>query len=589
MQNGKGTREISLDQGSDVEGVSKRLHYPVVTKQDSISPSSGLDLDLKATPSVLSYIRTSVFLLTVVVSMIMVLICAFLIPCPHSEQHHFWTLSIGQEAGMLSPLELFDVDMDSVSDILVSFSSMKNMSQGVLRHHLSVAAISGMNNSILWSSRVQEDIRSIKCGQLIVDSKQNYTCLLSGSSRLLQLVKASSGKTIWTSSIQLSSGTIAGPAVVLPDINGDHIFDLLVLTVGDQQPNLGFQLVSGLSGQLLGETVKYRSTIKGKLLGPHVHYTTLGAIYILFGYGNIQAVSLRDIYNQARMGGSLPKVLQKKQPEWEKQREVNMSQVISVYSSGVEFLQTIPVLDSNCSDLLITTNDGLTLLRGQDLEKRWSITLRNLHSQPQPGYFNADGSLDFLLQVKSNSSSKRVLIIDGTTGVSLWEWEVPWHGKEADAASTPTSDGKSAFVFWGDRSTPSISTVMQTSGIRALNTEAAMNTEVKSQWNRHLFMLHPSYPGVILDLFNVSTTVVQMAVGVKELEKNAFIAILTADREKGTSDNMPQILTVNKLDLRWAISHSHALSLGNTNMRPKVEDVKKILSRLKFSKIIPKL
>lgn len=37
------------------------------------------------------------------------------------------------------------------------------------------------------------------------------------------------------------------------------------------------------------------------------------------------------------------------------------------------FLQAVKSPDSNCSDLLITTEHGLILLRGQDLEQRWTL------------------------------------------------------------------------------------------------------------------------------------------------------------------------------------------------------------------------
>ncbi|OCT85337.1 protein FAM234B [Xenopus laevis] len=572
VQNGKGSRGSYHDPDSDVERASKRVQQrPVDAKEEGLSPSGGLDLELKATSPVVSYIRTTVFLLTVVVSMIMVLICAFLIPCPHRGHHQFWTLRIGQETGIPSPLELFDVNMDGVPDILISFASPKNVSQDAMKHHNSVAALSGINNSILWSSRVQEEIQSIKCGLLLPDSPQNNTCLLIGRSKFLQLVNATSGKPIWTSSVHLSNGALATSAIVLPDLNGDYISDLLVLTVGEQQPHLGFQLVSGLTGHLLGEVVKYEATVKGKLQGPQVHYTTQGAIYILFGFGSVQAVALKDIYTQAKTGESLPKALQKEDPEWEKWRTVNGSQTINVYRTGVEFLQSIPVLDSNCSDLLITTTDGLTLLRGKDLEKRWAVSLKNVKSQPQTGHFNPDGSLDFLLQIHSNNTSKRIVIIDGTSGVPLWEWEVPWHVKEAAAASVPTSDGKSAFVFWGDGSLPANST--------------NLNIQVDTQWNRHLLLLHPSYPGVILDIFNVSANIVTMEIGIKELEKDAFVVIVTSDRNIGASDNVPQTLVVSKLALRWAMSYSHPLSVGDAKIRPKVDDVKRILSRLKFGTI----
>ncbi|KAM8930688.1 protein FAM234B [Pelodytes ibericus] len=569
FQNGQSSRGSNHDPDSDIGRVSKRVQQrPVDSKLDGMSTSGGLDPELKTSSSVISYVRTTVFLLTVVISMIMVLVCAFLIPCPLRDQHNIWTLKVGQETGVLSPLELFDVNMDGVPDILLSFSSLKsNTSEDVPRHQLSVAALSGINGSTLWNVHVQEDIRSIQCGRLTLGLQLNKTCLITGTSKLLQVISATSGITLWTMNpSHVLGGTMAAPAVILPDLDDDNTNDLLVLTIGETQPDLGFLLVSGRTGVPLGVMVKYGIMGEGRLLGPQAHYTSQGAIYILFGFGNVQAVSLRDIYAQANNRDSFPSILQKNEPDWEKRRTVNLSKLINVYSAAVEFLQTMPVFGSNCSDLLITTKNGLSLLRGQDLEQRWSLNLNNISSLPQPGYFNNDGNLDYLLQVQTNHV-KKVIIVDGTSGESLWEWEVSWNQQEAQAASVLTHDGKSIFLFWGEGSAVSNSSVLQ------------------AKVNPHLYLIHPTYPVVLLDLYNVSTTIIASAVGIKELEKDAFFTILTADQELGTSDKLAQALVVHKLGMRWALSHSRAVSLGNANIRPKIEDVKKILTRLKFSSI----
>ncbi|XP_053325036.1 protein FAM234B [Spea bombifrons] len=573
VQNGKNTRGSNPDQDSDGEEVSKRVQQrPVHSKQDGLSTSGGLDTELKSTSSVVAYVRTTVFLLTVVISMIMVLVCAFLIPCPFRDQQNIWTVSVGQETGVLSPLELFDVNGDGSPDILLSFLSTKNnTSKATSRHTLAVAALSGLNGSIMWNASVPEDICSIQCGQLILGPQHNTTCLLTGTSKLLRVVSATSGVTLWTmSSIHVLSGTIAAPAVILPDLDDDDINDLLVLTIGETQPDLGFLLVSGRTGKPLGVMVKYGIMGEGRLIGPQAHYTSQGAIYILFGFGNVQAVSLRDIYAQAYNRDNFPSILLKSEPDWEKRRTVNFSKLINVYSAGVEFLQTMHVLGSNCSDLLVTTKNGLSLLRGHDLEHRWDLNLSNISSLPQPGYFNNDRNLDFLLQSQS-SNSKKVVVIDGTSGESLWEWEVSWHHQEAEAASVLTPEGKSVFLFWG--------------GEVSTSNNSVPRVGVNQQWNKHLYLLHPTYPGVLLDLFNISTTIVASAVGIKELEKDAFLTLLTADQVLGSSDRLVQDLLVHQLSIRWALSHSLALPVGNANMRPQVEDVKKILTRLKFSNI----
>lgn len=47
-------------------------------------------------------------------------------------------------------------------------------------------------------------------------------------------------------------------------------------------------------------------------------------------------------------------------------------------SGGVEFLQMMKTPDTNCSNLLITSKEGLILLQGQDLEPRWTLEMQNI-------------------------------------------------------------------------------------------------------------------------------------------------------------------------------------------------------------------
>lgn len=53
------------------------------------------------------------------------------------------------------------------------------------------------------------------------------------------------------------------------------------------QPDLFFILVSGKTGAPLGGPVKYSTNGEGKVIGPQVHITSRGAIYILFGFGKM--------------------------------------------------------------------------------------------------------------------------------------------------------------------------------------------------------------------------------------------------------------------------------------------------------------
>ncbi|XP_067415762.1 protein FAM234B [Emydura macquarii macquarii] len=573
VKNGKSTLEEVQDSDVEVELTKQRLSE---TAPDGYPAEATGGLEQKAASSLMPYLRTAVFLLTMVISMILVLVCAFLIPCPPRDLHNTWSCNLGQEAGgVLFPLELSDVNGDELPDILLSFTALMNASVlGVSRPSVTMMALSGVNGSTLWSNHIPEETRSMQCKGLTLAAPAEPVCLVTGMSKFLSLLHASSGKTIWTlNPAHLPSGTLAAPAVMLPDLDGDSVGDLVVLAIGETQPDLCFILISGKSGNPLGGPVKYRINGEGKLIGPQAHVTSQGAIYILFGFGNIQAVALRDIFAQARNRDSFPPVLQREEPEWEKHRSVNLSELIDIYSGGVKFLQMVTASDTNCSDLLITTNHSLTLLRGQDLESRWTLDLQNIHSQPAPGYFNADQTLDFMVQTQSRDNVKKVLVVDGKSGLPVWSYELPSHMQESDALSVMTLEKKSVFLFWADEMQP-----------------ASQNLEPSPRKERpglhHLYLLHPTFPTLLLDLTNVTDTVTASAIGINDLQKDAFYITMTTSP---TSENQPGFLSVSKLGLRWAmLTQSRMVLLMETTPKISRGEVRRFLSRLKFINFLHK-
>ncbi|XP_019370468.1 PREDICTED: protein FAM234B isoform X2 [Gavialis gangeticus] len=536
VKNGKSALEEVQDADSDVEvGMTKQ--HPSESTAERYPAEAAIGLEQKAATSLMPYLRTAVFLLTMVISMILVLVCAFLIPCPPRDLHNTWMHHLGQEAGVSRP-------------------------------SVTVVALSGMNGSTLWSIHIPEDTRSVQCKGLTHTATAEPVCLVTGTSKFLSLLSASTGKTIWRlNPDHLPSGTLAAPAVTLPDVDGDGIGDLVVLAIGETQPDLCFILLSGKTGNPLGGPVKYSINGEGKLIGPQAHITRRGAIYILFGFGNVQAVSVRDIFAQARIRGIFPQVLQQEEPEWEKHRSVNLSELIDIYSGGVEFLQTVKASDSNCSNLLITTKHGLTLLRGQDLEPQWSLEIQDIHSQPSPGYFSADQVLDFMLQAPSRSGTKKVVVVDGKTGLPIWSHNLPCRMQESDALSVMTLDRKSVFLFWADEIQP-----------------ASQSLEPGPRNERpglhHLYLLHPTFPTVLLDLNNITDIVTASAIGINDLQKDAFYITMM---RSPTAENQPGFLSVSKLGLRWAMmTQSRMVLLKDTNPKISRGEIRRFLARLKF-------
>ncbi|NXE25795.1 F234B protein, partial [Ardeotis kori] len=563
VKNGKSPPEEVQDADSDVEVGMTKQHTSESAPEGYPAETAG-SLEQKATPSLMPYLRTAIFLLTVVISMILVLVCAFLIPCPPRDLHNTWNRNLGQGAGgVLSPLELCDVNGDGLPDILIVFTALMNAS--VMGKHSSLFPLLFLYVT-LWSIQLPEETRSVQCKGLSLGAPGEPVCLVTGTSKFLSLLSASTGRTIWTlNSIHLSSGILAAPAATLPDVDGDGIRDIVVLALKETQPDMFFVLVSGKTGTALGGPVRYSTNGEGKVIGPQVHITSRGAIYILFGFGNVQAVALRDIFTQARNRDNFPEMLQQEEPEWEKRRSVNLSELIDIYSGGVDFLQTMKAPDTNCSNLLITTKEGLVLLQGQDLEPRWTLELQNISSQPVPGYFGADQTLDFMLQAQTGDRNKKVMVIDGKSGLPVWNQELPWQKQQLDALSVMTLDKKSVFLFWADEAQPMLQSLQQP----------------ERPGLHHLYLLHPVFPTVLLDLTNATDKVIASAVGINDLQKDAFHITVTTT---ATSEKQPGFLSVSKLGLKWAMMSQGRMVWLKDTTTPKISrgEVRRFLARLKF-------
>lgn len=178
------------------------------------------------------------------------------------------------------------------------------------------------------------------------------------------------------------------------------------------------------------------------------------------------------------------------EPEWEKRRSVNLSELIDVYSDGVELLQMVKAPDSNGSHLLVTTRQGLVLLHGQNLTPHWTLRLQGLFSQPTPGYFTEDQTLDFLLQIQDGPGMKKMIVVDGDSGSEVWNASVPCHLRETPTTSAVTSEQKSVFLFWAQ--------TLPAAGLTPTAEPPALY---------RLYLLHPAFPSILLDLANATGTV----------------------------------------------------------------------------------
>lgn len=515
--------------------------------------------------------RSAAFLLPLLSAVLLVLLCAFLIPCPQgAPQLTHWHTELGDAAGVTSPpLAVWDVDGDGLEDVLIAITSITNDSQPINSQNkeFSVSVVSGAGGQLLWSRTLREPLISVQCGlqtgsadPLQRKSAQTHSaCILISSGHIIT-VNASTGRTWWTAAV----GDVESHAVLLPDLQGDAYPDLLIATLpADQASDLSLVLISGQSGALIGQPVNFNLTAQGKLIGPLLHETSKGAYYILFGLGMVQGVSLSYIYTQATGGVAAAQVRQQ-DSRWESLRRSNTSALlhISSVSEQVEFLLPLVVgqcdqrsdLDGvcvfNCSRsewIVLCGAHRLSVLRASDTHTAWSLSLANIHTRPALGHFNDDGVPDLLIH-QSTNGIRKVQIIDGALGRSLWEAEFVCPRLAVEDSSVLTTSGQSVFLFWA--------------GDPLTHTLNASKAAVAEPVLRKLFLFHPFYPTILLQLSNTTDTVLTATVGYAPQQKDASYTCVSSVPVSG---RQPAVQMLKSVSLKAAIADAQILQLSNSS------------------------
>ncbi|XP_070704469.1 protein FAM234B [Pempheris klunzingeri] len=535
-------------------------------------------------------VRSAFFLVPLVCAMLLVLLCAFLIPCQKGEleKRPQWERALGDAGGVTPPaLALWDVDGDSVEDVLLGVTEWTNdthLTQGSKIY--SAVALSAVSGQVLWRKVMQENVMYIQCG-LQYGTQPSPVILISKS--IITAVNGTTGKNLW--SVLLKN--IESQAVLLPDLQGDSVPDLLIATLpADEALDLSLTLISGLTGAKLGHPVPFNLTGQGKLIGPVLHETQKGAHYILFGLGNVEAISLCDICIRAT--GKLPiiQALRRKDPGWEGLKKANSSSFIHIYrgSERVEFLlplvagfgnnhnslDTVSNLNSTKSDwVLVYGSSKLSVLRQKDIHKEWTFNSAPIHSQPAPGHFNDDGVLDLFIQ-HSAKGIMQAQVIDGAKGHLLWTAEFVCPRLVLETSAISTSTGQSAFLFWASEPIKAQRNVIKTT--------VAPGVAAGEPLIRKLFLLHPAYPTILLELTSTTDTAVTSAVSYQERQKDASYITVSS---RPTPDSEPGARIVKSMSLRAAIAKAQIVRLVESNktgepVKPGAFEVNKFFRRLSF-------
>ncbi|XP_069761880.1 protein FAM234A isoform X3 [Narcine bancroftii] len=360
-----------------------------------------------------SHWRTAAFFLVLFLCLIVVFAFSFIIPCPVRPSTQRTWIRTFENAVTFPFLTLWDANKDKVTDVMFVFKDSNNTNNGSCVNeegisfpcaHLTV--LSGTNGSLLWKKAIVEDVQHIQCGVQHLGGPKSSGCLVIGIPHYFTAIN-STGEILWRLNTSLAAELfVISPPLVLPDLDGDDVGDLLLLfTPANQDASVNkliFLLISGKSGDPIGRKV-YHNIAKGLVpSSPLIHVTIAGAYYVLFIQGTVQGVALKDIYEQASgiplSASKLNPILKKSDPEWEKKSDP-MSGKVEVYNTQpAKFLQHVQVPGTNAGKLLISTNHTVELLDGQSFQTYWLHNVSHIQGVPLPGYFNVDGVFDFLIE-----------------------------------------------------------------------------------------------------------------------------------------------------------------------------------------------
>ncbi|XP_049418013.1 protein FAM234B [Epinephelus fuscoguttatus] len=534
-------------------------------------------------------VRSAFFLVPLVCAALLVLLCAFLIPCQKGdlEKRLQWERALGDAGGVTPPaLALWDVDGDSVEDVFLGVTELTNDTHLPENKIFSVVALNAVSGQELWRKTTRDSVTYIQCG-LQYNTQPSPVVLLIGKSTVTA-VNGTTGKNLWL--VQLKD--IESQAVLLPDLQGDSVPDLLIATLpADEALDLSVTLISGQTGAQLGHPVPFSLTGQGKLIGPLLHETQQGAYYILFGLGNVEAISLRDIYIRATGKMPLTQALKRKDPGWEGLKTTNSSFIhiyrgsehvgfllplVAGFGNNHNSLDTVSNLNFTKSDwVLVYGSSKLSVLRQKDIRKEWTHNSAPIHSQPAPGHFNDDGILDLFIQHSANGIMKAE-IVNGSNGHTLWSEEFVCPHLVLEPSAISTSTGQSAFLFWASDPIRMVKNVTKAT--------VAPGVAAVEPLIRKLFLLHPAHPKILLELTSTTDTAVTSAVSYQERQKDATYITVSS---RPTPDSQPGARIVKSMSLRAAIAKGQIVRLeeGNKNggpVKPSVFDLNKFFRRLSF-------
>ncbi|KAJ8364244.1 hypothetical protein SKAU_G00130750 [Synaphobranchus kaupii] len=502
--------------------------------------------------------RTAGFFLSLFLCLTVVFAFSFIIPCPVRPVYlHAWNHSVPL-AATYDFLAVTRVNNDKVLDVLFVFKAPEGslnitcVNQSLPSPCMFMSAVAGTNGETLWERPLASEFHWAQCG-LVGLGKEGGGCLLSHANQLTA-INQHSGEILWQQTHPPTFNSKL-PVLTVPDLDQDGVSDVVLIGPGPAQTRLA--ILSGKTGAQIGSEVDLDSE---KVFRHLLHTTAKGSHYVLLQKDSgLYGKALWKIAVQAKAGSE--KSL-KKDKGWEKKTIADSGQVLLYKSDSVQHVLSIAD-GGTTSNLLVVPQGSVELIHGDSLQSLWRTNTSRLLSEPSLGHFNKDGTPDVVIEEDIGNGTKRVIILDGSTGGVLWEANLWSRPNTPQPSSVNTINSFSIFVLWGEMSSET-------------------NSSSGASEERFSYMLNPQHSSVLLEKSNIIDHIIAFKATLLESGRHACYIMLTGPQGEGLEGTV--VLTKRKL--KEDIPESRVLRLGVSQDGETDQEIKEAFNRLRFSKDI---
>lgn len=495
MDNKDSEAEIHPLKTEDVKAQENHEHFV----ERRIVKSSGL--------SRLSRWRTAAFFISLFLCLIIVFAFSFIIPCPERPVSERTWFQYYNNAVPYHFLEIEDVNEDKVQDVLFAFKSSHGsdsfnrscVDEGLPSPCAFIAAVSGTNGSVLWEIPAAEDVQWLQCGIQQLGTAGDLGCLVLEKSPALTAVDMRTGEVLWRHSSNFGANdTLLTPLSVIPDVDNDGVQDLIIFIAKGGQVKTFIH--SGKTGQQIGSTGSLSMDGSARYVQLHLHSSSY---FLFYTENSLYAYSLNDLCS-ATIGMDVKLPSFQPDPHWEKHIDRATHRLSLPRFGHIHYLAKVPVQSRD--NILVVNSEMAMLINTKDLHTVWTLNVSRALSEPLLGYYKPDDH-GIVLESEIGPNRKKVMIVERESGAVQWELKLNSGAGSPGPATLPTADHRSAFLMWGDYQEP------------------GNETRHRAPLQK-LYLFHPSYTNVLLELRNSTDQIIAFTAALFERSRHACYVLL---------------------------------------------------------------